>query len=27
VRSTFASGQALAETFSHVASQPLPCCQ
>jgi len=27
VRSTFASGSALGETFSHLAVQPIPCCQ
>jgi glucose/arabinose dehydrogenase len=27
VRSTFASGQARAETFSHIAFQPIACCQ
>jgi len=27
-RSTFASGQASSETFSHIALQPMPvCCQ
>ena len=27
-RSTFASGQAYSETFSHIALQPMPvCCQ
>ena len=26
-RSTFASGQALSETFACVAFQPMPCCQ